>query len=524
MSDAPLSLPGINPIEITLPQNNSAGALDRTSRTLSATNAPKKSLPVESFFNLLVQQIKGVDLPIQNLIPISIVDDSTAPTPSENLPEKKELRITSADQMSVNDPSNYLSSIMLQLPVQPNEAYTKAEVHDREIPLDSEHPTSDVQSSAPILLIRHGEVLTSVRPEPIEGYEAIHLLTRPLVLSATEGSRRTDFKYNLAGSISSVDSPFIQGTQSDLKRTTGMGFVADSRAQIPAVMASQIDSTDLPKTPPIQLPDAASSVIPQDIFQIENSLPSPKKNSTDQKPVNVVQKNAVDSSQKYGTPIEPDKLPFTSMSKLQTAVVSTDLIPEAVNNRDANIHIPDQAKNNVITAPANTLAISLTSLPSNTNNYLSTPLAPAINAPLGTDNWPNEFSQKIVWLCTQKNQIAELHLNPADLGPLNVTLKITNDQLTAQFTSPHSAVRDAVEHAMPQLREILAGNGILLNNVTVSDQPARDRNADGYSNQGERPMTQRELIKNTGNAIETISAKTSHPQTRRHNGILDIFA
>jgi hypothetical protein len=42
------------------------------------------------------------------------------------------------------------------------------------------------------LLIRHGEVLNPVRPEPVEGYKFIHIST---------SSMRTDFKHNLTGSI-----------------------------------------------------------------------------------------------------------------------------------------------------------------------------------------------------------------------------------------------------------------------------------------------------------------------------------
>lgn len=149
---------------------------------------------------------------------------------------------------------------------------------------------------------------------------------------------------------------------------------------------------------------------------------------------------------------------------------------------------------------------------------------PQITAPLGSSSWADEFSQKIVWMSTQQNQIAELHLNPPDLGPLNVLLKISDNQLTAQFTSPHSAVRDAVENALPKLRDILADSGIKLGNATVSDQPPRDRNAEGFMNQGFGTAAQREA---SYNATESNSLSPTTAQsllTRRHNGMLDIFA
>lgn len=147
-----------------------------------------------------------------------------------------------------------------------------------------------------------------------------------------------------------------------------------------------------------------------------------------------------------------------------------------------------------------------------------------IAAPMGSATWPEEFSQKIVWMGTQQNQIAELQLNPPNLGPLNVVLKISDNQATALFTSPHGAVRDSIENALPKLREMLADNGITLGNATVSDQPPRDRSAEGFMNQDRGANILR--------AINNEESKTSDPALkimqeaplRRHNGMVDIFA
>ncbi|HEU0282236.1 MAG TPA: flagellar hook-length control protein FliK, partial [Gallionella sp.] len=114
-------------------------------------------------------------------------------------------------------------------------------------------------------------------------------------------------------------------------------------------------------------------------------------------------------------------------------------------------------------------------IPGMLTNNTSISAPPTIATPLGNNGWADEFSQKISWISTQQNQVAELHLNPPNLGPLDVVLEISDNQATALFTSPHGAVRDAVENALPKLREILADNGITLGNTTISDQPPRDR-------------------------------------------------
>lgn len=147
-----------------------------------------------------------------------------------------------------------------------------------------------------------------------------------------------------------------------------------------------------------------------------------------------------------------------------------------------------------------------------------------ITTPLGHSGWADEFSQKIIWMSTQQNQIAELHLNPPDLGPLNVVMKISDNQVTVQFTSPHSAVRDAVENALPKLREILADNNIMLGNATVSDQPPRDRSGEGFTNQGSGTAAQREIPYNATESNGLSPTTEQSVPARRHNGMLDTFA
>ena len=142
-----------------------------------------------------------------------------------------------------------------------------------------------------------------------------------------------------------------------------------------------------------------------------------------------------------------------------------------------------------------------------------------VNTPVNQARWGDEFSQKITWLASSKmDQSAELHLNPPQLGPLDVVLKVSGDQATALFTSPHAAVREAIEQALPRLRDMLADNGITLGNTTVSDQAPREQN---------QSDAQR-ATNNTGNeprdtAVGSNNAARVSPISR-HNGIVDTFA
>lgn len=145
----------------------------------------------------------------------------------------------------------------------------------------------------------------------------------------------------------------------------------------------------------------------------------------------------------------------------------------------------------------------------------------AINTPVTHEAWGDEFNQKITWMATQHEQTAALHLNPPNLGPLDVVLKVSGDQATALFTSPHAAVRDAVEQALPRLRDMMADNGITLGNAMVSDQSPKDQQAWQAGTQQRGGGSSRGS--DAGVSIGTVSSGDVAVQGRRHNGMVDTF-
>lgn len=143
-----------------------------------------------------------------------------------------------------------------------------------------------------------------------------------------------------------------------------------------------------------------------------------------------------------------------------------------------------------------------------------------VEAPVNQARWGDEFGQKITWLASSgADQTAELHLNPPQLGPLDVVIKVSGDQATALFTSPHAAVREAVEQAIPKLRDMMADNGIMLGNATVSDQTPRDQ---GRPEASRNTTDSNDASRDTAPAGTTTTARVS--PIARHNGIVDTFA
>jgi flagellar hook-length control protein FliK len=101
--------------------------------------------------------------------------------------------------------------------------------------------------------------------------------------------------------------------------------------------------------------------------------------------------------------------------------------------------------------------------------------AAALETRVGAHGWDQGLGDKLVWMAGHGQQVAELHLNPPDLGPLKITLTLNNDQASAQFVSAHLAVREAIETAMPRLRDMLADSGITLGNTSVSADAFREQ-------------------------------------------------
>lgn len=121
------------------------------------------------------------------------------------------------------------------------------------------------------------------------------------------------------------------------------------------------------------------------------------------------------------------------------------------------------------------LPLSLSSANPSPAVTASVPMSAALSDPV----WPDEFSQKVTWLATERLQTAELKLHPAHLGPIEVLLKITNEQgiqqLTAQFTSQNPLVRETIEANLSRLRETMAESGITLTDTSVgADTPRQD--------------------------------------------------
>lgn len=154
------------------------------------------------------------------------------------------------------------------------------------------------------------------------------------------------------------------------------------------------------------------------------------------------------------------------------------------------------------------------------------PASDRIPARLGTTAWDNQVSQKVVWMVGGANQTASLTLNPPDLGPVQVVLNVNNDQATVAFSSATPEVREALENAMPRLREMMSDAGVMLGEASVSANMPDQRQAD--TGQGGDARGGNRSGNGSGDGVRSGEAEIAIPRTAsraiRDDGSLDTFA
>lgn len=324
------------------------------------------------------------------------------------------------------------------------------------------------------------------------------------------------------------------GTEILLQQVTALGSNKKETAAV------KKDAGDDQKTTPVPVATDATATLPTDMLaallpQVMNTATATPATASDKSAANTVS-------------VAPDKLLATAQKSVGVnASTSTNAADNTTTEKGAKPGVPttDQsfaavltesgvhASGNtelgaaareataVATAPQSNAA-AVASLQNTAASLAASAVQPVqvtINTQVSQAKWADEFSQKITWLASSnKDQTAELHLNPPQLGPLDVVIKVSGDQATALFTSPHAAVRDAIEQAMPRLRDMMADNGIMLGNATVSDQAPRDQGQSSAQRSSVSPVNNVRDVTLAGNSTAHVSP------IARHNGIVDTFA
>ena len=98
---------------------------------------------------------------------------------------------------------------------------------------------------------------------------------------------------------------------------------------------------------------------------------------------------------------------------------------------------------------------------------------PKIQVPIQQSQWGQVVGERLMFMVNDKIQVANIMINPPELGPIEVRLNMNNDHASVHFVSNHASVRDAIEEAFPRLREMFSQNGMSLADTNVSQHSAQ---------------------------------------------------
>ncbi len=105
---------------------------------------------------------------------------------------------------------------------------------------------------------------------------------------------------------------------------------------------------------------------------------------------------------------------------------------------------------------------------------VSDPIPTAVREPA----WGEHIGERVLMMAGNQVRTAEIRLTPAELGPLRVQVSVEDGAANVTFQAQHAVTREAIEQALPRLRELLAENGLSLGQANVGEQGIAGRDGD----------------------------------------------
>lgn len=135
------------------------------------------------------------------------------------------------------------------------------------------------------------------------------------------------------------------------------------------------------------------------------------------------------------------------------------IAPVAGNHGDVGQQV--QVSPLQVTPAANRIVADSTAAPPPSLGLIDT----AVSEPA----WGDRVGDRLLLMANNRMQSAEIRLTPAELGPLRVRISVDDGAATVTFNAQHAVTREAIEQAMPRLRELFAENGLNLQQGSTAE-------------------------------------------------------
>lgn len=159
----------------------------------------------------------------------------------------------------------------------------------------------------------------------------------------------------------------------------------------------------------------------------------------------------------------------------QTPNAGTAAVPETVGVEQAvNLQASSKDAPLSLQATLNPGTVSAAATPNATPATLPGTTQMSVDVPVGHAAWEQSMARQVLQAGHNQLQTLQIKLNPAHLGALEVHVKVEAETTSIVFSSHHAVVREAVEGAIPRLREMFGASGLNLGNVNVANQGAAE--------------------------------------------------
>lgn len=343
----------------------------------------------------------------------------------------------------------------------------------------------------------------------------------PVGAAATVVEKNTDPLDNSTPATASPSSVDIEKTETDVKLsdleqlyrpTDGDSEIHESGNHLPPEEISELDAPEEDLLDPLLL--MAMAVMPQepvkDMAAVEAGIDTETEGSAviatlqsdlkaDAKPVLGTIKTHLELS---GTAADSDELPVTeeaievvqkNLTKDVTSPaaekaagllnnVSEKIAGEGLEKDVSNKNKAASALEGSKVAPETLLDAKAVTAPENIRTDLQSrpdslmaaqavrQVAPGPAVAMQQPGWTQDVTDKVMWMSSQNLRSAEIKLDPAELGRLDITVSVNQEHTQITFNSAHAGVRESLEAQMYRLRELFAQQGMQSVDVNVSDQ------------------------------------------------------
>jgi len=133
-------------------------------------------------------------------------------------------------------------------------------------------------------------------------------------------------------------------------------------------------------------------------------------------------------------------------------------------------------------------------------------------------SFSSDLGDRVLWMASNNRQVAELRVDPPQLGPVEVRLSINGEQASLSLVSANAGVREALQASIPRLQDMIQSIGLELGSVSVGSESFSRQQEQAEHQPGRYPQ---EPAADASAAHEPV-AWPSGPVVGR--GLVDIFA